>query len=152
MTALGRTIGPDGGDPGKRRQHRVKRRIRCNREPRPVIEAQVQIVHGHAPRRDPPADAATLVEDHGGLPRIRQRPRTGKARHARADYDGAVGHVRPTSCRMRGICFFTLKNPAVACGQIAASQSRRHSDSTIPASSSAGCAASSQSRSGPAGT
>jgi hypothetical protein len=34
---------------------------------------------------------------------------------------------------MPGMFCLTLKNPAVACGQIALSQSRRHSQRVIPA-------------------
>ena len=49
------------------------------------------------------------------------------------------------------MCFLTLKKPAVACGQIASSQSLRHSTTVIPASSKAGLASSIQSRKGPVG-
>jgi len=55
------------------------------------------------------------------------------------------------SWRTLGICFFTLKNPAVAWGQMAPSQFLRHSTSFIPTSSKSRFASSIQSRSGPVG-
>ena len=58
-------------------------------------------------------------------------------------------HIGTICSRMRGICFFTLKNPAVAWGQIALSQSRRQSHREMPRTAKAGVAWSSQSRSGP---
>lgn len=41
-------------------------------------------------------------------------------------------HAGRACSRMRGMFCFTLKNPAVACGQIAVSHSRRHSQKAIP--------------------
>ena len=55
------------------------------------------------------------------------------------------------SARMRGICCFTLKNPALAWGQIALSQSRRHSVRVMPRTASGPAASCIQSNSGPRG-
>ena len=45
---------------------------------------------------------------------------------------GAQNHAGSTWSRMRGMFCLTLKNPAVAWGQIALSRSRRHWHSVIP--------------------
>ena len=55
----------------------------------------------------------------------------------------------PKFLRMPGIFFLTLKKPAVACGHIARSQSRCHSQSVMPCLASIGTAASMKLRNGP---
>ena len=68
---------------------------------------------------------------------------TGSQRQTHADTPFIV------SSKIRGMFFLTLKNPAVAWGQIALSQPRLCSHSVMPRAARAGMAASSQSRSGP---
>ena len=58
---------------------------------------------------------------------------------------GGVVQTKPKSARTRGICCLTLKNPAVANGQISASHSRRHSARVMPCAAREGAASRNQS-------
>ena len=60
--------------------------------------------------------------------------------------NAGLRHVGNVCCRIRGMFCLTLKNPVVAWGQIAVSQSRRHLQRVIPALAKTGAASSNQSR------
>ena len=110
------------------------------------LRAVVKLQIANASGCHPPADAAPLVQNDGRKPGLCQPPRAGKSRYPRPDDDD---HGSATCSKIRGMFCLTLKNPAVAWGQIAVSQSRRHSHRVMPAASKAGAAWSSQSRNGP---
>ena len=63
--------------------------------------------------------------------------------------DGDMGYANTVLFRIWEMCFLTLKKPAVACGQIAVSQSRWCSQKVMPRSARMGSAQFNQSRSGP---